>query len=305
MRKQTPNLPAFVRLSPEFKAISALILASFLFGATFVIVKSAIASIGPISFVAWRFVLGAFVLLVITVPRGKQIWRDGSIAGIALFAGYALQTGGLAFTSATNSALITGLFVVLTPFLAAAFHRYRPSPWSVGAAVIAFVGLFLVTGAENLSLGGGDLLTLGCALAFAVHVVALSIFAPRHPVIPLTAVQLTIVALGSIPLAALLDGFAWPARSVWPAIIVTGLAVSVGAYVLQAWAQNVVGASTTAVVLALEPAFGVATAWVVLDDRLDLRGWVGATMILVAIVVVIRRQKDPASIQAEAVTPAH
>jgi drug/metabolite transporter (DMT)-like permease len=92
---------------------------------------------------------------------------------------------------------------------------------------------------------------------------------------------------------------------VWPAILITGLVVSVGAYVFQAWAQNVVGASTTAVVLAAEPAFGVATAWVVLDDRLDLAGWVGAGMILIAIVVVIRRQKDPASIQAEAVTPAH
>jgi len=294
-----------VRLSPEFKAISALVLASFLFGATFVVVKSAIELIGPISFVAWRFVFGASVLLAITLPRGRSIWRDGSIAGGALFAGYALQTGGLATTSATNSALITGLFVVLTPFLAAAFHRYRPSPWSVGAAVLAFLGLFLVTGAEGLRLGAGDLLTLGCAFAFAVHVVALSIFAPRHPVIPFTAVQLTIVAIGSIPLAALLDGFAWPAREVWPAILITGLVVSVGAYVLQAWAQNVVGASTTAVVLAAEPAFGVATAWVVLGDRLDLAGWMGAGMILIAIVVVIRRQKDPASIQAEAVTPAH
>lgn len=294
-----------MRLSPETKAVLALVVASFLFGATFVIVKSAIESIGPISFVAWRFVLGAAILLLIGVPRGRSIWRDGSIAGVALFAGYALQTGGLALTSASNSALITGLFVVVTPFLAAAFHRYRPSPWSVGAAVVAFLGLFLVTGADGLRLGGGDLLTLGCAFAFAVHVVALSIFAPKHPVIPFTAVQLAVVAVGSIPLAMVLDGFAWPDRSVWPAILITGIAVSVGAYVLQAWAQTVVGAATAAVVLAAEPAFGVATAWVVLGESLDPAGWLGAGMILAAIVVVIKRQKDPASIQAEAVTPAH
>jgi drug/metabolite transporter (DMT)-like permease len=294
-----------VRLSPETKAVLALVVASFLFGATFVIVKSAIESIGPISFVAWRFVLGAAILLLIGVPRGWSIWRDGSIAGVALFAGYALQTGGLALTTASNSALITGLFVVLTPFLAAAFHRYRPSPWSVGAAVVAFLGLFLVTGADGLRLGGGDILTLGCALAFAVHVVALSIYAPKHPVISFTAVQLAVVAVGSIPLAVVLDGFAWPDRSVWPAILITGIAVSVGAYVLQAWAQTVVGAATAAVVLAAEPAFGVATAWVVLGESLDPAGWLGAGMIVVAIVVVIKRQKDPASIQAEAVTPAH
>jgi drug/metabolite transporter (DMT)-like permease len=74
---------------------------------------------------------------------------------------------------------------------------------------------------------------------------------------------------------------------------------------LQVWAQTIVGASTTAVVLAAEPAFGVATAWVVLGERLTLVAWGGALMILVAISIVITRQTDPASIEAEAVTPAH
>lgn len=292
-------------MSRQSRAIAALVLASFLFGATFVVVKSAVETMDPIAFIAWRFAIGAALLLVIAFPRGESIWRDGAVAGVALFAGYALQTGGLALTSATNSALITGLFVVLTPFLSAAFHRYRPSPWSVGAAVLAFVGLGLVTGLDELSLDTGDLLTLGCALAFSVHVVALSVLAPRHPVIPFTAVQLAIVAAASIAVTGALDGYSLPDRSVWPAILITGIGVSVGAYVLQAWAQTVVGASTTAVVLAAEPAFGVATAWVVLGERLDLTGWAGAAMIVVAIIVVIRYQRDPAATAAEAVTPAH
>ncbi len=294
-----------MRLRRETRAIAALVLASFLFGATFVVVKSAVETIAPIGFVAWRFMIGALLLIVIAVPKGGAIWRDGTIAGAALFAGYSLQTAGLALTSATNSALITGLFVVLTPFLAAAFHRYAPSPWSVGAAAVAFVGLALVTGLDDLSLSPGDLLTLGCAVAFALHVVALSVLAPKHPVIPFTAVQLTTVAIASFLLTGLLDGYSLPPETVWPAILITGIGVSVGAYVLQAWAQTVVGASTTAVVLAAEPAFGVATAWVVLDERLDLAGWLGAALIVVAIVVVIKRQKDPATTRAEAVTPAH
>ena len=307
---QNPSYPPTTLAQPvitqsKARAIAALMVASFLFGATFVVVKGAVETMPPTSFIAWRFAIGAVALLVIAWPKGRTIWRDGAIAGSALFAGYALQTGGLALTSATNSALITGLFVVLTPFLAAAFHRYAPSPWSVGAAVTAFIGLMLITGAGGLQLSAGDLLTIGCAFAFAVHVVALSVLAPRHPVIPFTAVQLSVVALASIALGGVLDGYALPEASVWPAILLTGLGVSVGAYVLQAWAQRVVGASTTAVVLAAEPAFGVATAWVVLDERLDLAGWIGAGLILTAIVVVIRRQRDPASIQAEAVTPAH
>ncbi|MGH8913764.1 MAG: EamA family transporter, partial [Acidimicrobiia bacterium] len=90
------------------KAILALLAASFLFGATFVVVKSAVERIAPISFVAWRFLLGALLLAVFAVPRGKLIWVHGTISGAALFAGYALQTTGLAQTSASNSALITG-----------------------------------------------------------------------------------------------------------------------------------------------------------------------------------------------------
>ena len=294
-----------MRLRRETRAIAALVFASFLFGATFVVVKSAVETIAPIGFVAWRFMIGALLLIAIAFPKGRAIWRDGTIAGTALFAGYSLHTAGLALTSATNSALITGLFVVLTPFLAAAFHRYAPSPWSVGAAAVAFVGLALVTGLDDLNLSPGDLLTLGCAVAFALHVVALSVLAPRHPVIPFTAVQLTTVAIASFLLTGPLDGYALPPEAAWPAILITGIGVSVGAYVLQAWAQTVVGASTTAVVLAAEPAFGVATAWVVLDERLDLAGWLNAALIVVAIVVVINKQKDPATTRAEAVTPAH
>jgi drug/metabolite transporter (DMT)-like permease len=81
--------------------------------------------------------------------------------------------------------------------------------------------------------------------------------------------------------------------------------VGIGAYLLQVWAQTILGPSTAAVILAAEPAFGVATAWVVLDERLDMAGWVGTLLIVAAIFVVVTRQEDEASIMAEAVAPAH
>lgn len=305
MVSRLPTLSVFMRPSPKTLAIVALIVASFLFGATFVVVKSAVEDIGPILFVGWRFLLGAIVLLAMALPKRWAIWRDGSIAGLALFAGYVLQTTGLTLTSATNSALITGLFVIFTPFLAALLNRYRPSPWTVGSALVAFIGLYLVTGAGELSLDRGDLFTVGCAFAFALHVVALARFAPRHPVIPFTAVQITLVAVLAIPIGAMREGFTLPPRSVWGAIIITGVGVSVGAYVLQVWSQRIVGPSTAAVILAAEPAFGVATAWVVLGERLDLAGWFGSLLILAAMYVVITRQRDPGSVVAEAVSPAH
>lgn len=292
--------------STHNRAILALIGAAFLFGATFVVVKSALSSIDPLSFIAWRFLLGAILLSLLALPRGRQLWIHGTLAGLALFAGYALQTMGLVHTTAGNSALITGLYVVITPFLAAALSRRRPSPWVVGGAVVAFVGVTLLTGVETLSLGTGDLLTVGCAFAFAAHIVLLARYAHQHPVVPFTTVQLAVTAvLAALASLAFEGGPGLPDRSVWGAIALTAVGVTVGAYLLQIWSQTVVGAATAAIVLSAEPVFGLATAWVVLGERLAPIGWVGAALIVVAIYVVVTKQRDPASREAEAVTPAH
>jgi drug/metabolite transporter (DMT)-like permease len=291
--------------SDRSRAVLALLAASFVFGATFVVIKSALEQVPPLTFVAWRFLLGAAVLALFALPRGKQIWWHGTVAGVALFSGYAFQTAGLTETSASNSALITGLYVVITPFLAALFARRNPSWWSAGGAALSFAGLVLLTGAGGLSFERGDLLTLACAFSFALHIVALSRLARHHPVVPFTTVQLTVTTVLAFPAALLIEGPVQPPSSVWGALLLTGLGASAGCFVLQIWAQTVVGATTAAVVLAAEPAFAVATAWVVLSERLTLAGWAGAGLILLAIYIVVTRQGDRASVEAEAVTPAH
>lgn len=285
------------------RAVIALLGAAFLYGATFVVIKSALEDIAPLTFVAWRFTIGALVLAFFAFPRGSRIWLHGSLAGVALFAGYALQTAGLASTTASNSALITGMYVVFTPILSAIFRRRLPSIWVASAAVGAFVGIYLLTDTDGFTLSRGDLLTLGCALAFALHIIALARYAGLHPVVPFTTVQLAVTALLAFPISLVVDGPVVPQWSVWPALLVTALAVSVGAFLLQVWAQTVVGPGTTAVVLAAEPAFAVATAWVVLGERLDIAGWVGTALIVIAIYLVVTHQNDNARF-AESVAPA-
>ena len=299
------RLPAFMVRTVQSRAVAALLAAAFLFGVTFVVIKSALEDIGPFSLVAWRFLIGALVLGLFALPRGRKVWLHGSIAGLALFAGYAFQTSGLVLTTASNSALITGLYVVITPFLVALFKRKTPSPWVVGAAATSFVGLVLLTGTDGLSLQTGDLLTLGCAVGFAFHIVALARFAPEHPVVPFTTVQLGVTAVLAFPAAWLFEGTSLPPPSVWGALVMTGVGVSVVAFLLQVWAQTVVGASMAALILVAEPAFGVTAAWVLLDDRLTSQAWIGAALIVVAILVVVTRQRDQSSRDAEAVTAAH
>lgn len=270
------------------------------------VVKSALDGIEPVEFVAWRFLIGAVVLATLALPRDRSIWLRGSLAGVALFTGFAMQTAGLQFTTASNSALITGMYVVFTPFLAATLSRRWPSPWVVAGALIAFAGVALLTGVDGLRLGQGDWLTVGCALAFAIHIVILAHWAHQHPVIPFTMVQMAVTsALAFVYAMTFEGGVGLPDRSVWAALALTGIGVTAGAYLMQIWAQTVVGPNTTAVVLAAEPAFGVAAGWVILGERLDLNGWIGAGLIITAIYVVITRQRDQASRDAEAVTAAH
>jgi drug/metabolite transporter (DMT)-like permease len=291
--------------STHGRAIAALLVAAFLFGATFVVIKSAVEDIGPLTFVAWRFLLGTSVLALFAIPRGRLIWRQGTLAGIALFAGYAFQTAGLQHTTASNSALITGLYVVITPFLAAAFFKHAPSGWTVGAAAVSFVGLALLTRTDGLRVDRGDLLTVACALAFALHIVLLARFARHHPVVPFTTVQLAVTAVLAFVLGFAVEGPGLPPSSVWGALLLTGLAISAGAFLLQIWAQTVVGPTTAAVIVATESVFGVGTAWIVLQERLGSTGFAGASLMVVSVVVVIVKQRDPTAVAAESVTPAH
>jgi len=285
-------------------AYAALAFAALLFGSTFVVVKQAVEDLPPLGFVGWRFVLGSAALLLFGLPRGRALWRDGLIAGLLLFAGYATQTIGLAYTSASNSGLITGLYVVFTPLLAAAVARRAPRLLAVAGAVLAFGGLALLTLEDGFNLRRGDLLTVACAVSYAAHIVYLARVASRHRVIPFTAVQLAVVAVGGLATAAIFEGPRLPPTSVWPALLLTGLAVSAGAFFLQVWSQTVIGPSRTAIILALEPAFAAAVAAVVLDERLTAAGWVGAALILAGIYVALVGEDDPLP-SAEALTPAH
>lgn len=286
-------------------ALVGLALAAALFGGTFVVVKDALAAIPPMGFVAWRFLLASAALFLVARPSGTRVWRDGLVAGSLLFAGYAFQTAGLVTTTASNSGLITGLYVVFTPLLAGALVRRAPSWITLAGTALALVGLVLLTVEPPLRFERGDLLTLACAVAFAAHIVALSRLAPRHPVLPFTAVQLLVTAVAALGLAAVFEGLTLPPREVLWALLLTGVGVSVAAFALQVHAQRVVGPSRTAIVLAVEPVFAAAIGAVVLGERLDAAGWVGAAAIMAGIYLVLTLSPDDELLGAEAITEAH
>ena len=296
-------------------AHAALLLTALLFGATFVLVKEAVASLPPHAFLGWRFLLGSAALVLVGfvprlpgggLPRGRRLWRDGLAAGAFLWLGYALQTVGLVTTSASHSALITGLYVVFTPLAAAAVARRAPRPVVVLGTLVAFGGLGLLAAPRDLHFVIGDLLTLGCAVAFAGHVVVLAHASRSHPVLPFTAVQLIVVCAGSFGLSLILEGLPLPSRAVLPALLMTGLAASAGAFLLQVWSQTVVGPARAVLLLSLETVFGALAGWWFLGDHLGLAGLAGAALMLVGIqLVLLVTTHDEDLPEAEATTPAH
>jgi drug/metabolite transporter (DMT)-like permease len=214
----------------------------------------------------------------------------------------------LELTSASNSGLITGLYVVFTPLIAAIARRTSPAIATIAGASMSIIGLGVLTLTQGLTLDAGDVWTLVCAIAFALHIVILAYLAPRHEVVPFTAVQLAFVAAAGLSLSAVVDGgITFPPTAAWPTLIATGLAVTAGAFLIQVWAQTIIGPSRTAIILAIEPLFAVATAALVLGERLTVRGWMGAGLMIVGtyIVLAFAPPEDADLRTAEAISEAH
>nr|HRC87253.1 DMT family transporter [Thermoanaerobaculia bacterium] len=191
----------------------SLLAVAALWGGSFVLVHDALAQISPLEFLAIRFTLAT---LVVGFVFRRQLlrfswagWKAGLAMGAALTAGFLLQTEGLRVTTASNAGFITGLFVVITPLLGALLLR-SPVSWEawVGAALAA-LGLYLLSGASG-DWNRGDLLELGCALAFACHILLTDRMVRRHPPGGLLVVQLGTLALVAVAGSLASGGLALP-----------------------------------------------------------------------------------------------
>jgi drug/metabolite transporter (DMT)-like permease len=270
----------------------ALAGAAFMFGSTFLVMQDAVAvdEVEVVPFLVLRFSFALLVLAPLAVRAGRPapgLGRAGLMAGGALTAGYVLQTVGLQHTTTSVSAFLTYLLVVFVPLLSAVVARRPPTPATMAGVVVAVVGLVLLLAAAGaggpIGLGFGEVLTLGCAVAFAAHILVLGDVAPRFDVVHLTTAQLAaVVGLLALP-AVLGGGMSFPVE-VWLAAAYTGFFATALAFGLQVWGQRRVSASRTALVLMLEPVFAAALGYAT-GERLGLLGLVGATVILGGIVV--------------------
>jgi drug/metabolite transporter (DMT)-like permease len=259
----------------------ALVLAAICFGTTFLVVQGAVERVEPVPFLAVRFLVAAAVLwpLARRRPATPGERRDGVMAGIALLAGYVLQTVGLQYTGSATSAFVTYLLVVFVPVLGLILLRRRPHPVTLAGIAVAVVGLVLLTdpggAGSSHGFGRGEVLTLGCAVAFAAHVVILGETAHRHDPIRLAAIQVSVVGAACALPGLWLGGYRFPA----PALAATALA-----FLLQVTGQRTVPPARAALLLLLEPVFaGIVAA--ARGERLSAAQLAGAALILLAVAI--------------------
>lgn len=302
----------------KLRAYLLMLFVVAIWGSTFVVIKGALADASPAAFNLVRMTL-AFAVLAVAYHRyfrGIRAWQvgEGALVGLCLGVGYQFQTTGLARTTASKSAFITGLVVVLVPLFSAIPALCPPTAraprWNafLGAA-IAFAGILLLTapatGASILpdlsSINSGDLLTFGCAIGFAFHCIALSHISPRIGFQPLALLQVGFCAVFMAVSLPFIERphIDWTPR-LFIALAIAAVLATAAAFSIQSWAQSVLPPTHTALLLTMEPVFAWVTSFLVMHERLGLRPASGALLILagIALTELVPRPHVPTAHEA-------
>ncbi len=271
-----------------------------IWGFAFVAQRSGMEFVGPFTFNAVRFTLGGISLIplllinrkrkfknepILPLSSNKILLKGGIIAGVILFFGASFQQGGMVYTTAGKAGFITGLYIILVPILGIMFKQKTSAAIWLGA-VIALVGMYLLSVNENLTIGLGDLLVLASAFFWGLHVLVIGRFSPKTDSIQLAFFQFMLCAFFSLIASLIIETTIL--QNILDAsvpILYAGV-VSVGiAYTLQVVAQRDAHPSHAAIIMSLEAVFALIGGWIILDESIPLRGLIGCGLMLIGIII--------------------
>lgn len=269
-----------------------LLVTAAIWGFAFVAQRVAMDHMGPFSFNAVRFLLGATSLLpliwffsrkkavVTPVTKTTSIWLAGGVAGAILFIAAALQQVGLLYTTAAKAGFITGLYMLLVPFLGL-FLRHVTGLNAWLGAILALIGLYFLSINANFSMSHGDFLMFVGAIFWACHILWIDHVGRRVDALQLSAVQFLACGLLSAMMAFWqeIPTFA-SILLAWPAVLFASF-ISVGlAYTLQVVAQKKAKPAHAAIIMSMEAVFAAVGGVVFLDESLPMRGWIGCGLMM-------------------------
>ena len=277
----------------EFGADIVLFTVALSWGTTFVIVQDAIKDMPVFAFLFLRFFLSFIVMALLSLRQIKQFNKSlvssGIFLGTLFFLGYATQTYGLIYTKSSIVAFITGLNVVIVPIVIYLFFKQKVNIYSIMGAIVATIGLWLLTGADGLnSFGKGEFYSLLCATFFAIHIVYTAKLSKRHNIFLLVSIELLTVAILSLFASLAVDPFTLPKEysyAIIIALIITVLFATVYALFMQTYMQQFTTPIKTAIVFTMEPASAAIFSYFYAHETLEVTQVLGGITMITAMLI--------------------
>ncbi|RPH48269.1 MAG: DMT family transporter [Desulfobacteraceae bacterium] len=277
----------------EYGADASLLFISIIWGSTFIITKQAIENVQVFSFLTLRFALASLLLWIISSSKIKRLSlktvSDGSILGAVLFLTYAFQTVGLKYTSASVTAFITGLYVVIVPILSLIILNKKPGSHLLVGVLLSFTGLSLITLTGKIALSRGEVLVLANALFASFHIVLTDHYSRRNDIFLLTAVQISVVLCFSLLTSLIFEKNILPgscSNQLIFALLLTGIFATVVAFLIQTGLQKYTTPTKAAVIYGMEPVSSAFFSYFIGAELLTLRQYTGAMIIIFAMIFV-------------------
>jgi drug/metabolite transporter (DMT)-like permease len=276
-----------------------LLLTATIWGFAFVAQRVGMEFVGPFTFNGIRFALGSLVLIPFILRNknrthskattasisNRTFMLGGALLGLALFAGASFQQVGLIYTTAGNAGFITGLYVVIVPIMGLCFGQKSNTGTWMGA-LLAAVGLYLLSVTGAFTIAFGDLLELIGAFFWAGHVLLIGWLSPKTDSLKLAFFQFVSCSILSLITAAVFETITMDGLRQAAVPIFYGGALSVGiAYTLQVVAQKKAHPAHAAILLSLEAVFAALGGWIMLDEVLSTRGLVGCILMLAGMMI--------------------
>lgn len=294
------NYQPVIKMNKKLQSILLLLLATAIWGTTFVAQSVGMSHIGPFTFQAVRCALGGIFLLPVIAFTDrfqtdnksffrrwsdKRLWLGGFLCSIPLFLACNMQQLGIVDTDAGKSAFLTAMYIIIVPIIGI-FRKKMPSPLIPISLVIAVIGLYCLCAAGTTGITVSDLLLLGCALAFAVQITFVDIFAPHTDALRLNVLQALLCAAYSAVVMFLAEQPKFTQLvSCWFPLCYAGI-LSVGiAYTLQIVGQKHLEPSSASLIMSLESVFAVLAGWIVLGNVLTPWEATGCVLIFCAVIL--------------------
>jgi len=283
----------------------ALLFTTVIWGGTFAIVKSALSSISPMMFLSFRFSIATLIFLPFVFGRLRKLdaesIKGGLILGFLYFGGFAAQTLGLNYTSATKSAFITGTFVIFTPIFQIIIEKKIPGKGNIIGILLVAGGLLFLSsrGAHFLDVihelgtnfNVGDYLTLICAVFYSLYIVYLDIVSKKIDTLSLVFMQIAVTAVGAIAGAMIFEMRGNEAyrfilnKDVIFAVLYTSILATILTTTLQTKFQKYTTPAKAGIIFSFEPIFASVVAFFLLSEKISNFGLIGCIFIFCGLLI--------------------